>query len=473
MYSENNKAAVEGGKSIKAPKYRAFHLRNFRKIPQVQEIFNEEELFAMEVVGTVLPFKANNYVVDKLIDWDRVPEDPIFKLTFPQRNMLTEEHFDKMASALKDESATKQEIGRVANEIRMDLNPHPAGQLDYNVPIYNGQKVEGMQHKYNETALFFPKQSQTCHAYCTFCFRWPQFVGIEELKFSGKDIDLALKYISEHPEITDFLFTGGDPMVLSPKIFKKYVDAIVDAEIPHLKTIRIGTKSLGYWPYKFFADKDYELVLQSFKNLKRAGKHVSIMAHFNHFQEQKTRELQLALEKIYETGANVRTQSPIFRYINDSSDVWATMWQEQINLKMIPYYMFMARDTGAKHYFDVPLVRAWQIYRNAYKQVSGLARTVRGPSMSCGPGKVQILGVVKVRGEKVLALRFLQGRNENWVQRPFFAEYDEKASWLTDLKPAFGEEKFFFEDELKNIYEQKTAEIMQLENVLSGDDEIR
>ena len=60
-------------------------------------------------------------------------------------------------------------------------------------------------------------------------------------------------------------------------------------------------------------------------------------------------------------------------------------------------------------------------------------------------------------GEKVFALRFLQGRNPEWVQRPFFAKYDENAIWLDDLKPAF-EEKFFFEDELNNIKKTKTLE---------------
>lgn len=79
------------------------------------------------------------------------------------------------------------------------------------------------------------------------------------------------------------------------------------------------------------------------------------------------------------------------------------------------------------------------------KQVSGIARTARGPSMSATPGKVEIQGVSEINGEKVFVLRFIQGRNPDWVQRPFFAQYDETATWLNQLKPAFGEAKFFFE----------------------------
>jgi hypothetical protein len=129
------------------------------------------------------------------------------------------------------------------------------------------------------------------------------------------------------------------------------------------------------------------------------------------------------------------------------------MWKTQVNLGMIPYYMFLARDTGAHHFFGVSLHHAWNIYRKAYSQMSGIARTVRGPSMSAAPGKVQIVGVSNVRGEKVYVLNFLQGRNPDWVGRPFFAEMDKDALWLDDLKPAFHEDSFFYENEYEEMIE--------------------
>jgi hypothetical protein len=113
--------------------------------------------------------------------------------------------------------------------------------------------------------------------------------------------------------------------------------------------------------------------------------------------------------------------------------------------------MFVERDTGPKNYFEVPLTRAWEIFTEAYKQVSGLARTARGPSMSATPGKVLVSGVTSVKGEEVLALQFLQARNPDWVGRPFFAKYDASATWLDDLEPAFGESEFFFEEEQRQL----------------------
>jgi hypothetical protein len=78
--------------------------------------------------------------------------------------------------------------------------------------------------------------------------------------------------------------------------------------------------------------------------------------------------------------------------------------------------------------------------------------------MSADPGKVQMLGVSEINGEKVMVLRFLQGRNPDWVQRPFFAQYDDKATWLDELRPAFGEGCFFYEDEMEGELPHEPAQ---------------
>jgi KamA family protein len=433
-----------------SPSIKTYTLTNFKDLPQIQKI-SEEKKFEMEVVGNVLPFKTNNYVVEQLIDWNNIPNDPMFVLTFPQKEMLLPHHYEKMASTLK-EGADRKKIQEVANEIRLQLNPHPAGQMELNVPtLKDGTKLYGMQHKYKETCLFFPSQSQTCHAYCTFCFRWPQFVGMDEMKFAMKEGEQLVQYLREHPEISDVLFTGGDPMIMKAKIFSSYVDTLLEADLSNLKTIRIGTKALSYWPYKFLTDDDAKQSLEIFERITNKGIHVAIMAHFNHLVELSTGSVKEAIKLVRNTGAQIRTQSPVLAHINDDANMWAEMWRKQLQLGCIPYYMFVVRDTGAQHYFGISLVKAYELFRDAYKKVSGLGRTVRGPSMSATPGKVLVDGTPTINGKKVISLRFLQGRNPDWVQKPFFAEYDEKAIWLDELKPAF-EEKFFFEDELKEKY---------------------
>lgn len=435
--------------AYESPRYVPYTLHNFREIPQIHNL-SEQKRFEIEVVGSVLPFKTNNYVVDNLIDWSEPLADPMFILTFPQKDMLKRHHFEEMYVALKN-GQDKKTIQSIANKIRLQLNPHPAGQLEHNIPqLKDGTKLYGMQHKYKETVLFFPSQGQTCHAYCTFCFRWPQFVGIEELKFATKEVSQLAQYLREHPEVTDVLFTGGDPLIMKSKILAHYINALLDSDLPNLKTIRIGTKSLSYWPYRFLTDDDSRDILKLFEDVIQKGIHLAFMAHFNHPVELSTGAVKEAIRRIQKTGTQIRTQSPILAHINDDAKVWAEMWKKQVGLGCIPYYMFVVRDTGAQEFFGVPLVRAQEIFKEAYQQVSGLARTVRGPSMSTNPGKIQVLGLVEIGKKRAIALRFLQARDSKWVLRPFLAKYDESAIWLDDLRPLFGK-KFFFEDELEAI----------------------
>lgn len=445
----NQAVRIKTQSAFEVRPFKAYTHRQIDKIPALQSI-SKEMLFEMKVVANVLPFRVNEYVIEQLIDWDNIPNDPIFQLVFPQREMLAPESFNQMADLIRKD-ASKQDIQKLAAILRGDLNPHPAGQMEMNVPTLDDQPLNGMQHKYNETVLFFPSQGQICHSYCTFCFRWAQFVGDKELQFSSKEADTLHTYLGQRKEVTDILITGGDPMVMKTSHLTHYLTGFLKPELEHIQTIRIGTKALTFWPQRFVSDADADELLQLLEQLVTAGKHVAIMAHYNHWREMDTPIAHEAIRRIRATGAQIRSQGPLLAHINDDADVWQRMWNDQVKLGIIPYYMFVERDTGAKRYFAVPLAKAADVYRDAMQKVSGLARTARGPSMSSGPGKVEIQGVTEIHGEKVFALRFIQGRNPDWIQRPFFAKYDEKATWLDDLQPALGEKKFFFTDEYEQM----------------------
>jgi KamA family protein len=429
-----------------------YTLHNFRDIPQV-DMLSETTKEEIEIAGRILPFKTNNYVVNELIDWKNIETDPIFTLNFPRLKMISKRHYNAIASMI-DAKIDKKKIDKQVEKIRLSLNPNPAGQ-EQNVPYLGDIKLKGIQHKYPETVLFFPSQGQSCHAYCTFCFRWPQFSGISGLKFAMKEADLLFKYLRLRKGVSDILFTGGDPMVMNVTTLESYILPLLKPDFEHIRTIRIGSKSLSYWPYRFLTDEDSDRLIDLFTQISASGKNLSFQAHFNHPRELSTEAVKKAIDRIKKTGAQIRTQSPLLRNINDKPEIWSKMWRKQVDMGLIPYYMFIARDTGAKEYFELPLERAWQIFRKAYSHVSGVCRTVRGPSMSDHAGKIQLLGVAEVKGEKVFVLRFLQGRNPKWVDIPFFAQYDANATWFNQLKPAFGSEKFFFEEENGKITETK------------------
>jgi len=425
------------------------------RIPQLA-CLDREQHRAIRIVAQVLPFRVNRYVVEELIDWKRVPDDPIFQLTFPQPGMLEPAHFQRVADLLR-RGASREALRHEVEGIRLQLNPHPAGQQKHNVPFFEGAPLEGAQHKYRETVLVFPGQGQTCHSYCTFCFRWAQFVGMRDLRFAATDVGRVLRYLAQHREVTDLLLTGGDPMVMKAHVLARYLEPLLEERFEHISTVRIGTKSLTFWPQRFVTDDDADDVLRLFERLSKAGKHVAFMAHFDHWREMETEICRTAIRRLQNAGIVLRSQAPLLQHVNDSAQTWARMWRMQVELGIVPYYMFVERDTGARRYFEVPLGRGWNIYRNALQRVSGLGRTARGPSMSTGAGKIEIQGVTEILGREVFALRFIQARNPEWVQKPFFARFDPEASWWDDLQPAFGDESFFFEDEYRRICAQRES----------------
>ncbi|MEE8118094.1 MAG: lysine 2,3-aminomutase, partial [Gammaproteobacteria bacterium] len=127
------------GSAIQPRSYRVFTRQHLDQIPQLKSL-DRETRFAMEVVANVLPFRVNEYVVEDLIDWADVPNDPIFRLIFPQKEMLEPKAFDRLADALRNNSS-RDDIARVVGSLRNDLNPHPAGQMDLNVPLMNGESL--------------------------------------------------------------------------------------------------------------------------------------------------------------------------------------------------------------------------------------------------------------------------------------------------------------------------------------------
>jgi L-lysine 2,3-aminomutase len=431
-------------------RFRAYTVKHLDALV-AQAGLDASERLAVRAVATVLPFRTNAYVVENLIDWDAAPDDPIYRLVFPQADMLPPADVQRIASLLA-RNAPDGEVAAAAHEVRTRLNPHPAGQLALNIPDLGDEPLPGVQHKYPETVLVFPKQAQTCHAYCTYCFRWAQFVDEPDLKMATADTARIVEYLRRHREVTSVLITGGDPMIMGADVLRRYVEPLLDEGLDHIESVRIGSKSLAYWPQRFVTDPDADDTLRLFGKVVASGRGLAFMAHFSHPRELESPLVAEAVRRIRSTGAVIRTQAPLIRSINDNPATWAAMWGTQVRMGMVPYYMFVERDTGPQDYFAVPLAAGYRIFRDAYRGVSGLSRTVRGPSMSATPGKLCVDGITEVAGEKVFVLHMIQARDPDLVGKPFFARYDPDATWLSDLEPAFAS-RFPFEPDPEELPE--------------------
>jgi KamA family protein len=429
---------------------RTYDRRSLGEIRQLHHL-SSDIVESIRLATLVFPFKVNEYALENLIDWSCAPDDPMFRLLFPTADMLSEPDREHLAR-LTASGARQGEITAAVERIRASMNPDPSDQ-SANVPFFDGQSTEGVQHKYRETVLFFPKQGQTCHSYCSFCYRWPQFVAGAAPKFESNNPNELLAYLRSQPEVSDLLLTGGDPMVMSARKLAGYLEPLKRPEFAHVQVVRIGTKALTYRPHRFL-DEDSDELLRVLQGLVAAGKHVALMAHVNHWRELVPAPVEEAITRLRQAGIVIRTQSPLLRHINDAAETWRRNWAEQVRLGLIPYYMFVERDTGASQYFGVPLAQALRIYQEATRELSGLGRTARGPVMSAGPGKVHIVGTITHNGRPHFVLNFIQARNPDWLNRLFLAEYSETATWLKDLRPPEGSSNFFFEAEYSAFLEK-------------------
>ncbi|PJN30420.1 lysine 2,3-aminomutase [Streptomyces sp. CB02613] len=388
-------------------------------------------LETVRAVSRVLPFRVNDYVLSELIDWHRVPEDPIFQLVFPQHGMLRAED-EKLLVDLARARAPKREIAAEVRRIRAGLNPHPSGQMELNVPSLADDALEGIQHKYRETVLYFPQQGQTCHSYCTYCFRWAQFIGDADLRFAAPGPERLVEYLGCRPAVSDVLFTGGDPMVMSTERLRSHLEPVLSVET--VRTVRIGTKAVAYWPQRFVSDADADDLLRLFEQVVASGRTLAVMAHFSHPRELETATARRALGRVRATGAVVYCQAPLIAHVNDDARTWAELWRAELSAGAVPYYMFVERDTGPRHYFEVPLAKGLEIFRTAYSKLPGLARTVRGPVMSATPGKVLVDGVEETAEGRFFQLRMVQARDPDLVGRPFRARWSPTAAWMDHLE---------------------------------------
>jgi L-lysine 2,3-aminomutase len=384
---------------------------------------------SVRALSQVYPFRVNEYVLSHLIDWRSVPSDPLFQLVFPQPGMLEWEQERQIGDLL--DSGDRRKLAAAVLSIRSRLNPHPSGQMQFNVPTLDGVSLSGMQHKYRETVLYFPKQGQTCHSFCTYCFRWAQFVDDVGPRFVADGPAQLVAYLSRHPAVSDVLITGGDPLIMGTRRLREHMEPVLAVETVH--TIRIGTKSLAYWPQRFVTDSDADDLLRLFEQVIATGRTLAVMAHVSHPRELDTNLVRRALTRIRGTGAVIYCQAPLIRYVNNDAKLWVDMWSAEFAAGAVPYYMFVERDTGPHEYFKVPLVKAVEIFQTAYRQLPGLARTVRGPVMSASAGKIVVDGIETLPDGRRLALRLLQARDPELVGRPFRALFSDTASWIDEL----------------------------------------
>ncbi len=353
-----------------------------RDLTQISELLAEQRDVLAPVVQRYI-FRANDYYL-KLIDWSD-PDDPIRQLIIPRQEELLE-----------------WGVLDASNEAAFTV-------------------ARGVQHKYPNTVLLLC--NEVCGAYCRYCFRKRLFM--DDNDEVTNDVSAGLDYIAAHPEVSNVLLTGGDPLLMSAQRLSAILQSL--RRIPHVRIIRIGSKMPAFDPLRLLNDAEQQNALRQFST---PDKRIYLMAHFDHPRELTEPAVE-CIARFLECGVICVNQCPLICGVNDDPDVLADLFSRLSFIGCPPYYLFQGRPTAGNEPYKVTIVRGWELFQEALRRGSGLARQPRFV-MSHETGKVEILAV----DARHIYLRYLQARNADDIGRFMVCRRDDAAFWLEDLRPA-------------------------------------
>ncbi len=218
--------------------------------------------------------------------------------------------------------------------------------------------VVGLVHKYPTKALLFP--SNSCGSFCRFCFR-RRFVGESDSELTDENIQFALAYIRDTPELNEIILSGGDPLTITDQAIEEIISGL--KAIPHIRLIRIHTRLPISCPSRITKS----LVAM----LKKYGP-IFMVVHINHPNEisEPTRQ---AFALLADNGIMTLSQTALLREVNDNKDTLKELWLELVCNRVKPYYLFHTDPVVGLGHFAVPISRGIEIMRNLYGRLSGLA----------------------------------------------------------------------------------------------------
>jgi lysine 2,3-aminomutase len=237
--------------------------------------------------------------------------------------------------------------------------------------------VEGIVHRYPDRVLL--KALHSCPVYCRFCFR-REMVGPDgDGLLTGAALERAIAYIRDHNEIWEVIFTGGDPLVLSPRRLRAILEQL--ATIEHVKIIRFHTRV----PVVDAESVDDGLI----DALTASGKTTYIAIHANHPREL-TAQAKVAIERLLNAGMALVSQTVLLKGINDDAAILADLMRRFVEWRIRPYYLHhpdLAPGTG---HFRLSIKRGQEIVAALRGHVSGLCQPVYVLDIPGGHGKAPL-----------------------------------------------------------------------------------
>jgi lysine 2,3-aminomutase len=248
--------------------------------------------------------------------------------------------------------------------------------------------VKGVVHRYPDRALLKPLLA--CPVYCRFCFR-REVVGPDGGLLTEVELDAALDWFAEHPEVREAILTGGDPLMLSPRRLEHIMQRL--SRLPHLDIIRLHSRVPVSAPERLTPPMIAAL---------SSDKAVFLCVHANHAREFST-EAKLGLRQLQQGGVTLLGQSVLLRGVNDTAQDLENLFRTMLRAQVKPYYLHQLDRAPGTARFEVPIAEGRRLLASLRGRLTGLAWPTYVLDLPNGAGKAP------------LGPAFAEQRADGWV----------------------------------------------------------
>jgi len=278
--------------------------------------------------------------------------------------------------------------------------------------------VPGLVHRYPDRVLMLV--TTQCASYCRYCTR-SRIVGDPSATFSRAEFELQLEYIKRTPQVRDVLLSGGDPLVLAPKILEEILSRL--REIPHVEIVRIGSRVPVFLPMR--VTDELTDMLQKYHPLW-------LNIHVNSPNEI-TAELAQACDKLTRAGIPLGNQAVLLAGVNDNVHIQRELVQKLVRIRVRPYYMYQCDLVEGAGHFRTPVAKGIEIMEGLRGHTSGYAVHQYIIDAPGGGGKIPIAPnyLLSMSDHKVI-LRNYEG---------YITTYEEPTDYIPDRAAKFLGEK--------------------------------
>ncbi len=305
--------------------------------------------------------------------------EKVIPLTDSERKALSAAHLFRVDStpyfiSLIDPNDPNDPIRKQVVPTEIEMTPFTA-MMEDSLAEDRHSPVPGLVHRYPDRVLMLV--TTQCASYCRYCTR-SRIVGDPSATFSRSEFEMQIDYLKRTPQLRDVLLSGGDPLVLAPKILEEILSRL--REIPHIEILRIGSRVPIFLPMRI--TDELTDILQKYHPMW-------LNIHVNHSNEI-TAELAEACDRLTRAGIPLGNQSVLLAGVNDNVHVQRQLVHDLVRMRVRPYYLYQCDLVAGAGHFRTPVAKGVEIIEGLRGHTSGYAVPVFIVDAPGGGGKIPV-----------------------------------------------------------------------------------